>query len=372
MRSLEDILEKRKSESRFRSLSANNNLIDFCSNDYLGLARSEILKKNIENELKRFPDYQNGSTGSRLLSGNTGYAEELEQWIADFHRAEAGLIFNSGYDANLGLFSCIAQRNDTILYDELSHASIIDGIRLSLANALTFEHNNLKDLEEKLKQAKGKIFVSVESVYSMDGTLAPLKDIVALTEKYNAALIVDEAHATGVFGKEGRGRVCEEGIEKNVFARIHTFGKALGVHGAIVIGSKTLRDYLINYARPFIYSTALPFHSLVAIRCAYEVMITSPPAFASANLPQARPLQRRGGKSPIMSVIIPGNDEVRRVAKQLQEKGFDVRPIVSPTVPQGKERLRICFHSFNTEEEIDGLFHSLSVIMPSLSGKALA
>src|SRR4051812_34169388 len=200
---LEEILIKRKDESRFRSLSTNK-LIDFSSNDYLGLARSGVLKEAINKELKKFPDYTNGSTGSRLLSGNSAYAEELEQWIADFHYAEAGLIFNSGYDANLGLFSCIAQRNDTILYDQLSHASIIDGIRLSFAASRAFQHNDLIDLEEKLKTAKGNIFVVVESIYSMDGDFAPLKELIELVEKYKAVIIVDEAHATGVFGKQGR------------------------------------------------------------------------------------------------------------------------------------------------------------------------
>ena len=193
--------------------------------------------------------------------------------LADFHKAESGLIFNSGYDANLGLFSCIAKKEDTLICDELIHASIIDGCRLSYANRFRFAHNDVEDLEDKLRRSKGNIFVAVESVYSMDGDMAPLKEIAAVCKKYNASLIVDEAHATGLFGDQGRGLVSQHGLEQEVFARVHTFGKALGCHGAVILGSETLRNYLVNFARSFIFTTALPVHSLIAVKCAYEMLM---------------------------------------------------------------------------------------------------
>jgi len=363
---LKQLLEKRKAENSLRSLKVTEGLVDFCSNDYLGFARAESLKKRITGELKKYPDHLIGSTGSRLLSGNTAYAEELEKSIASFHHAEAGLIFNSGYDSNIGLFSCIAQRNDTIIYDELSHASIIDGVRLSHAKSYKFAHNDLDDLEKKLKLSTGNIFVAVESVYSMDGDFAPLQDLVVLCKQYDAQLIVDEAHATGIFGELGRGRVHEAGLENKVFARMHTFGKALGVHGAIVLGSAELREYLVNFARSFIYSTTLPFHSLVSIKCAYDELKNQHPSADGLAIQQLIAHFRETFKdnnsiSPIQRIIIPGNDRVKKTASYIQENGFDVRPILSPTVPEGKERLRICLHTFNTKEEINKLSQLISL-----------
>lgn len=255
-----------------RSGPQSRSLVDFCSNDYLGFARSEVLRKKIQRMEAEYHDARIGSTGSRLISGNTRFCEELENRIAKFHHADAGLIFNSGYDANIGIFSSTPQRNDTIIYDQLVHASIRDGIRLSYARAFSFNHNDVEDLEKKLKAATGNIFVAVESIYSMDGDCAPLVEMSELCSRHGASLIVDEAHATGVFGKNGEGKVVELGIENKIFTRLHTFGKALGCHGAIVVGSETLRSYLINFARSFIYTTALPFHSLIAISCSYDLL----------------------------------------------------------------------------------------------------
>ena len=270
--SMQHILEQRKTASLYRSLQVNEGLIDFCSNDYLSFARCEKLKERV----KSYTDEINpltGSTGSRSISGNTAFAEQLEKIVAAFHQAEAGLIFNSGYDANIGLFSCLAKKEDTLICDELIHASIIDGCRLSYASRFRFAHNDLEDLESKLQRSKGNIFVAVESIYSMDGDMAPLKEIAAVCKKYNANLVVDEAHATGLFGKQGRGLVSQHGLEDEVFARVHTFGKALGCHGAVILGSETLRNYLVNFARSFIFTTALPMHSLIAVKCAYEFLM---------------------------------------------------------------------------------------------------
>lgn len=361
-------LDERKSKHSLRSLTVSKGLVDFCSNDYLGFSRSEILREKIQQAEKENPSDRTGSTGSRLISGNTRFCEEIENRIAKFHHAEAGLIFNSGYDANLGIFSSVPERNDTILYDQLVHASIRDGIRLSYAHAFSFKHNDLEDLGRRLKVATGNIFVAVESIYSMDGDCAPLVEMSELCRQYGANLIVDEAHASGVFGRCGEGKVVELGLENQVFARLHTFGKALGCHGAIVVGSETLRSYLVNFARSFIYTTALPFHSLLSISCAYDLLaskdeeLTKLKSRISYFKDKIKPDIRRRiieSDSAVQCVIVPGNENVKLVAHNLQETGYDVRPILHPTVPNGAERLRICLHAFNTENEIDGMIETL-------------
>ncbi|MCC6691585.1 MAG: 8-amino-7-oxononanoate synthase [Bacteroidia bacterium] len=372
MLSYKKLLEKRSGENSLRKLSSPASAtIDFCSNDYIGFARSEELEKAISSFSVEDKIRLNGSTGSRLLTGNSIAAEQLEQFISTYHKAETGLLFNSGYDANVGLFSCIAQRSDTILYDELSHASIIDGLRLSNANTYKFRHNDVAHLEELLKRSQGTIYVAVESVYSMDGDCAPLEAIVRLVEKYNAHLIVDEAHATGVFGLKGEGRVVELTLEQRVFARIHTFGKAMGCHGAIVVGCNDLKQYLINFARSFIYSTALPQHSLAAIKCAYLFLQTNTQVIdkLKSNIiffkEQARSIKNSGlieSISPIQSVLIGNIDQTKNISKEIYRTGFDVRPILSPTVPVGTERLRICLHSYNTKSEIEELIKILSML----------
>lgn len=360
-------LEERKSNQLLRTLRITEHLVDFASNDYLGFARSEALRTMISEKTKIYGEQLIGATGSRLISGNSAFLEELEYLIARYHRAEAGLIFNSGYDANLGFFSCIAQKGDTLITDESIHASIIDGTRLSYAQRFRFKHNDLDSLEKKLKQATGHVFVAVESVYSMDGDIAPLVEICDLTEQYHAHLIVDEAHATGIFGDGGRGLVCDHRLEDKVFARIHTFGKALGVHGAIILGSSQLRDYLINFARSFIYTTALPFHALLAIESAYHLLPYSKEqrlrlqqhiAFFREQS-QHLPFEKLNSQSPIQGIVITGNEAAKTIAQKLESKGYYAKAILSPTVPAGKERLRICLHVFNTQEEISDLLHCL-------------
>ncbi len=207
---IEQKLSKRKAENAFRELKVNDDLIDFCSNDYLGFASEKEI-----HILENLPQF--GATGSRLISGNYELTEEVEQFLANFYKAESGLIFNSGYNANVGLFSCVAERTDTIIYDELIHASIRDGIRLSNANSFSFKHNDLNSLEDKIKNAKGNVFVAVESIYSMDGDKVSLRELVEICKKYNAALIVDEAHASGIFGEKGEGLVVQHNLESEVF-----------------------------------------------------------------------------------------------------------------------------------------------------------
>ncbi|HRG51362.1 MAG TPA: 8-amino-7-oxononanoate synthase [Bacteroidia bacterium] len=368
--SLQQALQKRIELDALRSLRTSNQLIDFCSNDYLGFSRSNTLQQAIENEWEALPVHYNGATGSRLISGNTAYAENLEKTIAAFHEAEAGLIYNSGYDANVGLFSALGQNDTTatFIYDELIHASVHDGIKLSRSTAYLFKHNDLYHLEERLKIAKGNIYVAVESIYSMDGDHAPLTEMVALCEKYNASLIVDEAHATGITANNGKGLVQLYGLEKRVFIRIHTFGKAMGCHGAIVVGSELLRTFLINFSRSFIYTTALPMNSLIAINQAYKLLQrdTSCIRLLADNIrlfkkgvSTIQKIKLIESESAIQSVIIKGNEAVKKYAQELAKKGLDIRPILSPTVPKGKERLRICIHAFNTETEINTLVNCI-------------
>ncbi len=362
---IQQLLEKRRQEDSLRSLEVHDGMIDFCSNNYLGASYSFDLYKAIKKEVYKEDLYNNGSTGSRLLTGNTYYAEDLEKYIAKFHNAEAALIFNSGYDANLGLFSSIAGKDDTIICDELIHASIIDGCRMSYAAKYKFRHNDLEDLKRKISSSKGNVFIAVESVYSMDGDFAPLEDLVTVTESANAFLIVDEAHATGIWGHEGRGLLNELRLEEKVFARLYTFGKAMGVHGAAIVGSQLLKEFLVNYARPFIFSTALSAHSLAAIRCSYEWMRKRDEErkilhdLIALFRDLAKELNLTNSHSPIQPVIIPGNNECRSAAYRVQDMGYDIRPILSPTVPKGKERVRICLHSYNLKEEIDIIIDEL-------------
>ena len=371
MKEAEDFLVKKLTERKLahnlRSLpTVNPNLIDFCSNDYLGFAKSSLLKHKIEAFQQQFGTIENGSGGSRLLSGNRAFTEETESFIAHFHETESALIFNSGYDANLGLLSSLGQRGDTIIYDELIHASLIDGARLSFADRLKFKHNDISDLELKLQKAKGTIYVAIESVYSMDGDIAPLKEIHRICEKYGANLIVDEAHAVGVFGDHGKGLVYQNGLKGKIFACIVTFGKALGCHGAAVLGSHNLRNYLINFARSFIYTTAMPLHGIISIRAAYTLLAEQDQQQALyqrivlyRKLISTLKWPRTDSLSAIQTLILGNAEKAKNTAVNLQQLGYDVRAILSPTVAIGTERLRICLHSFNTPEEIEGLILKL-------------
>lgn len=352
-------LETRLQNQSFRKLKLVGDMVDFCSNDYLGLARSHELKQITAEILN---DRQlNGSTGSRLLAGNYQLIEETEQMLAHFHQAEAALIFNSGYDANLGFFATVPRRGDTVIYDQLIHASIRDGLRMSPARAFAFRHNDLNDFEEKLQRATGCCFVVTESVFSMDGDQAPLSEIAELCHKYGAYLVVDEAHATGIIGEKGAGLVQDLDLPESCFARIHTFGKALGVHGAVILGSRLLRDYLINFCRTFIYTTALPPSSIAAIRAAYRLFpqMDNERTYLQDLINQFQrhinQLEIIPSETPIQAVVIPGNKMVKAQAQILQQARLDVRPILSPTVAEGRERLRIVLHAFNTPAEIEKL-----------------
>lgn len=361
-------LLQRANENTLRKLKVTQGLADFSSNDYLGFSRSELLDMLVKKAAHSSPAGILGATGSRLLTGNCNYAEQLEADLAMHHEAEGGLIFNSGYIANSALFSSLPQKGDTIIMDEFIHASVIDGARLSFAKRLKFKHNNLDDLEKKLKRSTGICYVAVESIYSMDGDVTDLFGISDLCETYGANLIVDEAHAFGVLGL---GLVSEMELCDKVFARVITFGKALGLHGAIIVGSKLLRDYLINFARPFIYTTAPSIHSLIAVRLAYDYLLLQIDLMAELaeksilfvqHMPPQDQLRSTQNPSPIQCVFVDSNQQAIDYSKFLFDRGFDVRPILSPTVPKGTERLRICLHIHNTDREIINLcklFHQL-------------
>jgi 8-amino-7-oxononanoate synthase len=359
---LQKYLTKREADNATRRLKPESNLIDFCSNDYLGFSRNKELRKIIFEAAEKMPFHINGSTGSRLISGNTTFTEEVEKRLAIFHNAETALLFNSGYDANIGLLSSVPKRNDVIFFDELVHASIHDGIRMNhLAKSFPFKHNDVEDLKSKVKLSSGEVFVVVESVYSMDGDLSPLKEFALLCEKNNWNLIVDEAHATGVIGETGGGLVQQEKLEKKIFARVHTFGKAMGCHGAVVLGNNLLHDYLINFSRSFIYTTALPAHAIVAIDEAHKYLASNNSLIDELKRKIAlfkKSVNKKVNEkiiafdSAIISLLYPGNENVKQLAKFIQDAGFDVKPILHPTVPSGAERLRICLHTYNTNEEL--------------------
>lgn len=358
-------LEQVKEKVLFRTLKQNYPPIDFSSNDYLGFSTQGFLLEKLK-EFKIVDKF--GSTGSRLISGNSQLFNDVEQEIANFHSAGAALIYNSGYDANLGLLSAVPQKGDLIISDELIHASIIDGIRLSFASHYKFKHNNLKSLKELLERQRQKFkdtYLVVESVYSMDGDCAPLNELVKLSKQYQVNLIVDEAHAIGVFGKQGRGLCMELNIEKDCFARVYTYGKAMGCHGAAVVGSEELKQYLINFSRSFIFTTAMPEHSLLGIKAAYSLLQTTGQIDALKNNISYfnNRLSSENGfiesSSAIHCKITPGNKTVQDLELRLAEQNLFVKSIKSPTVKDGEERIRVCLHSYNTQEQIDLLLSAL-------------
>jgi 8-amino-7-oxononanoate synthase len=353
---LKQRIEDRKKEGLYRFLPNYHEYIDFCSNDYLGLARN-IYPENVNN-------LPAGGTGSRLISGNSPLAEETERFIAQFHRTEAALLYNTGYMANIGLLACIATKADIFISDEYAHASLIDGMRLSRAKRMIFLHNDLVDLEEKLRTATGRKFIVIESIYSMDGDAAPLQAIIDICEKHNALLIVDEAHSTGIYGEKGEGLVCALGLEKRVFARIHTFGKAIGLHGAAVVGSEVLRNYLINFSRAFIYTTAPPPSFFAHIQAAYHAVAEADRTKLFDNIAYFKEKIRKNpnihlieSDSPIQALVIGDIQKAKNLSQKLLDNGIFAKAIVAPTVPKGTERLRICLHVFNTRAEMDRLIN---------------
>ena len=351
---LQHKLDERINKGNIRKLPSFTGLVDFVSNDYLGLSGDLQLASRIHERCiaEKVP---NGGTGSRLLSGNHKWYEEVEDLMKSIFKAEDVLLFNSGYAANQALVSSVADKGDTILYDQLSHVCLKEGAWLSRAETIAFRHNDLEDLESRLKRVEGRCFVLTETIFSMDGDVAPLEQIVSVCEKYSAYLIVDEAHSTGVYGENGSGMLTEMKLDQRVFARVYTFGKGMGVHGAAVAGSKVLKDYLVNFGRPFIYTTSLPPHSVISVAESFKFL--SEKDHLQSELQEKINLFRSLWKNSlsntaIQPVMIGSNQKARSISRQLQEAGLDVRPILSPTVRSGTERLRISLHVHNSDEEI--------------------
>lgn len=358
-------LTERKKKSAERTLKSEDLSIDFSSNNYLGYANYHSIPE-ISVQFQYL--LKNGSTGSRLLSGNSPLAEKLEHEMGSFFNSHSATFYTSGYTANVGLWQCLGTKNDTYILDELIHASIIDGVRLSHAKRLKFKHNNLDDLAQKLEKASGNIFVGIESVYSMDGDFAPLEEIAELCLKHQAHLIVDEAHAAGIYGPNGQGLVVANELENLVFSRVVTFGKAFGAHGAAVLGSSDLKRYLINFSRAFIYSTAPAPVQLAAVSHAMQWVNQAhiPRKKLAENIAHFQALVKKSTKtflsssSAIQGVVIPGNQSVKALALELQNAQINVFPILSPTVAEGSERIRICLHAHNTIQQIDTLIELIN------------
>ncbi len=358
LRRLLSELASLKSRSGLRHLARVEG-VNLFSNDYLGLACDARLREAVAAAVAS--GLSLGSTGSRLLSGNAAVWEELEAGFASFIGAEAALFFSSGYAANAGLLSALLRPEDTVFSDQLNHASLVDGIRLSRARKVIFPHLDLDFLEDALAKSSGSLgekFIVVESVFSMDGDRAPLGDLVTLAGRFGAELIVDEAHATGVFGPAGRGLVAAAGATNRVLATVHPCGKALASAGGFVCCSEALKQYLVNRARSFIFSTALPPYLAAQIRRAVEIVAEADgersrlqqlAAFLRGELKRAG-FDTGRSDSQIVPVILGGNDTAIHYADALCGAGFAVRPIRPPTVPAGTSRLRLSLNvSLSTE-----------------------
>ena len=365
-------LNKTRSIHQFRTLNNYSDLIDFSSNDYLGYSRNKTIFNNALELLKHYDLNCNGSSSSRSIYGNHLLFNILEEHLCFFHESEACTIFNSGFDANLGFFSSVPQRGDLIFYDELIHASLRDGIRLSYAKSYRIHHNDLMHLKKRLEDFnhyEGEKYVVVESIYSMNGDSPQLRNYVSLCREYGAKLVIDEAHATGFLGDKGQGLVQALKLNDQVFARIHTFGKAIGVHGACILGSHSLKEYLVNFCRPFIYTTAMPPHTAATILSAYRYLekTSADDDFEPKTLRKLISFFRKEvislglnkfilhRDSPIQVFQISGNKKAKKSANLLRQKGLGVKEILAPTVPKKTERIRIVLHSFNSNEEIEHL-----------------
>ncbi len=364
---LHQALAKKEATNSLRKLTLNNpDLVDFVSNDYLGLAENKETTATINTILSNYGlVHTHGSTGSRLLAGHSALAADLEVFLAQFYEAESALVFNSGYVANTALLSTLPQKTDAILYDERIHASLKEGARLSFASRVPFQHNNLEHLERRLQAQEKPTFISIESLYSMDGDIAPLDAICQLASDYNAAVLLDEAHTTGIMGNEGKGLAILNGVADKCFARVYTYGKGPGGHGAVIVGNQVLTDFLINSARPFIYTTALPPYSLASIWATTLTFQKATKARAQLNENINSFLVHLIGNanSPIQFIATGSPETAKALANHGQANGFNIKAVISPTVPEGKEGVRIILHSQNSIVEIEKLCQTIKEFM---------
>jgi 8-amino-7-oxononanoate synthase len=367
-------LRSLREHAQFRALE-NLPGINLCSNDYLGLARDPRLKQAV---LRAVAEAESmGGTGSRLLSGNGEGWEELEAEFARFAGTKAAVYFGSGYAANLGIISTVVGRGDFIFSDELNHASLIDGIRLSGAAKVIYPHGDMAFLERALREhsaRRGAKLIVTESVFSMEGDVAPIERIIALAEAYGASLVVDEAHATGVYGPEGRGLTVAAAAERRVLATVHTCGKTLASAGAFVCCSPAMRDYLINRARTFVFTTAMPPYLAGQIRAALKLVHGADQqrehlAMISRSLRES--LTDSGvdcgtSSTHIVPVRVGSNEGALRVAAELQRAGFAVRAIRPPTVPPGSSRVRLSLTASLSLEDVRRLAAATSAACKDL------
>ncbi len=350
--------------------------IDLSSNDYLGLSTDPRMKQAVVEAVEAAT--RMASTGSRLLSGHDEAWTVLERDFARWIGAEASLFFTSGYAANLGLLGALLHPEDTVFSDSANHASLIDGMRLTSSRRVVFPHLDLNALEAELRWAQsseGARFIVVESIFSMDGDRAPLRELAALAARYHAELIVDEAHATGVCGPGGRGCVAEAGLSGRVFATVHTCGKALAAAGAFVCGSAALREYLINRARTFIFSTALPpyFAAQVAAGMRFAATMDAERThlaklgiFLRNELLQ-NGFEIAGSDSHIVPVVLGSNEIALAFAANLRARGFGIRAIRPPTVPPGTARLRMSLTAKINQSTLADLVGALVQIRKQLA-----
>lgn len=379
-RRIEEELESLRERDQLRTLEHPAG-INLCSNDYLGLATHPRLKKAVAGAIERTAAV--GSTGSRLLSGNAREWEELESNFAKFAGTETALYFGSGYAANIGLLSSVAGPGDVIFSDALNHASLIDGIRLSRAAKVIYPHGDMAFLEKALREhsrAAGARVIVTESVFSMEGDVAAVDSLLRLSRDYGAELILDEAHATGVFGPQGRGIAASVEATRDVFAVVHTCGKALASAGAFVCCSDLLKQYLVNHARTFIFSTAMPPYFAGQIGAALELAIGADRE--RVELRTLADLLRRelrasgiavgASQTQIVPVMCGTNGAALYVASALQESGFAVRAIRPPTVPEGTARVRLSLTAKITRDDVLRLGKAIRAAFDSLPSQPAA
>ncbi|WP_186754820.1 aminotransferase class I/II-fold pyridoxal phosphate-dependent enzyme [Echinicola salinicaeni] len=360
-------LEQAASSNKLRTLKKTSpDKVDFFSNDYLGYSTKGLLSQSISNNSS--PQWV-GATGSRLISGNHPEIELLEQDFADFMDSPSALLYNSGYMANVGLLSALGDKESCFVFDEHVHASIKEGMRLGFGQKIAFKHNDLPDLERKLKSQaeKGKrIFVLTEGLFSMHGDTPDIQGMLNLCQKHQAALIIDEAHSLGTLGLDNKGISTEFHDHPNLFARVITFGKAAGGHGAMVLGSGMLRDFLVNFSRAFIYTTAPSIDQVNSIRSTLDLFKKKSnfeeldKAIQSyLNFVKDLPNNFSQNPSPIQYWQCADIPRLKDKVELLQGSGFNCYAILSPTVKPGEERIRIVLHAFNTKKEIQELINLL-------------
>lgn len=406
-RNLEEALDSRRASQSLYYVVQNHwqtsDAVDFCSNDILSLSASGLLREEFLRELAKFPDFKTGSGGSRLMDGNYPYIEQAEREISDFYGAEDGLIFGSGFEGNVAIWSAIPRPGDVIVYDALVHASTHEGMSHSVAaDKIEFPHNDVQAFREimvsvleshpQIRQGRRSVLVAVESVYSMDGDICPLQELIDISKELfgenlaNVQFVVDEAHSTGSVGPKGAGFVSHLGLQKEIAIRMHTFGKAMGTNGAIVLGNKTIKTALINFPRSFIFTTSPSFPFVATMKASVQLLdsgkteeaqehvqdlaalffetITNHGGWKSARakgllwIPQSENWESRDFLTHIVT-IHTRDQYMWWLYFHLLFNSYCVFPVEHPVVPVGQSRLKVTFHAINTEAQVEGLVDAI-------------